>query len=74
MALTTKEITDQLTKMMVDSHRAEILKLVSAKKIERRLAEDMNFAYSEGAKHMLDHLTKMGVVEYVKPEDQKPPE
>ena len=73
MAATTKEITDRLINLMTTTHLSELNKLVKQKQIEQSLATDMNFAYSEGAKHMLDHLTKMGIVEYVEPEPSNEP-
>ena len=65
MTATTKEITDKLVDMMTNAHLKELNKLVRRKQIENKLAIDMNYAYGEGAKHMLHHLVQIGIVEYV---------
>lgn len=62
MAATTKEITDKLLDMMTSSHRRELQKLIAKRTIDGKLARDLNFAFSEGAKQMLHHLTEMGIV------------
>jgi hypothetical protein len=64
--VTTKENMDRLQETMVKAYKEAMQGLVRSKSVERRVADDMAFAYGQGAKHLLEHLEKMGIVEYIK--------